>query len=246
MVKKATGIAVVMLLMFSLLGLVACNGVSLTDYKADAKADITAHVDSLSQSGYSAENWQLIAQKATEGKAAVDAATDKAGVDDAVERAKTVIDGVPKEDKMAMPYNAVLYSNANEWIHSDFLMANLTRGCTYIDESGKAASANGDEYPVFITKIVKSQVDFNEIFSQFPPSVNFENDILVVHIFTATTGNRPYGITVLEFDGSMLNIQYGLEQSTDTLSGNASAPIQRCLVIKMDSVNIVTAKFTQK
>ncbi len=102
MTKKFIGIAIVALLLFSVFGLAACNGVSLADYKETAKADITAHVDGLTQTDYTTENWVLIGQRANEGKAAVDAATDEAQVDTAKASAITAINGVSVKEEVTM------------------------------------------------------------------------------------------------------------------------------------------------
>lgn len=106
MARKFLGIVIVALLLFSVLGLVACNEVSLADYKAEAKADITAHVNSLTPSDYTTENWTLIGQKATEGKTAVDAASDKAQVDTAKAAAITAISGVAAKEEAIMKVRA--------------------------------------------------------------------------------------------------------------------------------------------
>ena len=98
-------IVVVMLLMFSVMGLVACSGDLLTDYKADAKAEIDAHVATKVEADYSEDNWATILGFVTTGKEAIDAAENKAGVDAAVSTAKTGIDNVPKGENMGSFYS---------------------------------------------------------------------------------------------------------------------------------------------
>jgi hypothetical protein len=71
------GIALIMLFSF-----VACNGVSLSRYKSDAKEEIGLYVGS--ESYYTPENLELRRQIVEDGKNAIDKAKKKADVDSAV------------------------------------------------------------------------------------------------------------------------------------------------------------------
>ena len=72
----------------------------------EAKAEIDTFVESLNESAYTAGNWAAILQYALDGKAAIDAATDKTGVDTVKEVAVTAITEVKKI------YSEKIYSHA--------------------------------------------------------------------------------------------------------------------------------------
>jgi len=59
----------------------------LAEYKEDAKANLTAYVESLEQDGYSEENWALLQAAFITGKTAIDEAANKTEVDAALNAA---------------------------------------------------------------------------------------------------------------------------------------------------------------
>ena len=73
----------------------ACDG-GLAKYKAEAKTTIEAYAQSKGQIRYSTDNWDAIKEFVATGKIAVDTATDKAGVETAVNSAKQAIDAIPQ------------------------------------------------------------------------------------------------------------------------------------------------------
>jgi len=106
MFKKFIGLAITVLLLFSL---AACNEVTLAQYKTDAKAELDAHVATKVEIDYSGDNWTKILGFVTTGKTAIDDAADKAGVDSAVTTAKTAINGVPKEVGMSISFEEIVF-----------------------------------------------------------------------------------------------------------------------------------------
>ena len=102
MLRKAKVLAAVILVIIALalmVGLGAANTLfNLEEYKTTAKAEVESYVI---VSDYSAENWAVVLGLIEDGKAAIDAATDKAGVDSSVTEAKTQIDTVEKGKEMA-------------------------------------------------------------------------------------------------------------------------------------------------
>ena len=93
-----------------------------------------------------------------------------------------------------IPYNAVLYSNANGWMNEAFLKENITRGCVYRNEEGEVVSVTGEAYPKTNTFIIQTKEEFEKVFAEFPPKIDFEKEMLILHMFTAMTGNQPYNI----------------------------------------------------
>lgn len=82
-------ILIITLIMLSLLvGLAGCN-INLSQYKTDAKFEITNHLATLKKDEYTAENWTLILQFVDEGKAKVDKSKTKTSVDKA--KSETII-----------------------------------------------------------------------------------------------------------------------------------------------------------
>ena len=90
MTKKILGLGIVLVILFTL---VACNS-ALAGYRADAKAELTSYAESKGQENYTVENWVVIQGHITAGKAAIDAATDNAGVDSALAAAKQAVGAV--------------------------------------------------------------------------------------------------------------------------------------------------------
>ena len=143
-------------------------------------------------------------------------------------------------------YNAVLYSNAKEWMNEEFLKKNLTRGSQYVNEEGEIVSADGESYLETKTFIIQSNEDFNEIFTEFPPEIDFEKDMILIYIFTTTTGIQPYDIKNVNLDGSIVKIECKLKRYSGIAKDSLSAPGQRCLVIKMDKLDITSVEFIRK
>lgn len=90
MAKRLIGLAVITIMLIGAIGLTACNNASLEEYKVAGKALIDAHIATKTQSDYSTEKWTDVLSIATEGKQAVENATNKDGV--TVEKTKDAID----------------------------------------------------------------------------------------------------------------------------------------------------------
>jgi len=76
----------------------------LSVYKKDAKANLTAYVETLNPDDYSYYNWKAIIDIADIGKENIDMAIDKQGVDSALAAAKEEIDMIDKD-----PFNLTEY-----------------------------------------------------------------------------------------------------------------------------------------
>ena len=122
MLKKVIGIAVILVLSLSLFGCISpevhppdcgceicvppgnhgetCNcaackmAAELAGYKGTEKAALEAYAAGKGQSNYPAEDWIVMQTAVIDGKVAIDAATDIAGVDTARDAAKAAIDAV--------------------------------------------------------------------------------------------------------------------------------------------------------
>ena len=96
MLKKVMGFALAFIMVFTF---AACNS-DLSQYKTDAKAEITNLVEMLSADNYTTKNWALIGQKTNEGKVAIDAAKNISAVDTAkVAAIKAINEVLTKNDE---------------------------------------------------------------------------------------------------------------------------------------------------
>lgn len=95
MKKKMLSTVMVFIMVISLFMVAGCQQSNeLAEYKAAAKTGIETYAEDKGRSNYSEGNWSAITGHVEDGKAAIDAATDKAQVDIAVGAAKQKIDGV--------------------------------------------------------------------------------------------------------------------------------------------------------
>ncbi|MFA5449552.1 MAG: hypothetical protein WC292_03845 [Clostridia bacterium] len=106
MLKKLTIFCVMFLLLFSIIGLAACNnGDELADYKTQAIESLEAYAKSKGQDNYTAENWETIKTIVENGKTTINTAESKEAVDTAKAEAMTAImtiDEVTKKEKDVM------------------------------------------------------------------------------------------------------------------------------------------------
>ena len=139
-------------------------------------------------------------------------------------------------------FNAIMYSDTKTWFKDDFLMENLTVGSHYIidDEVMVADETN----PKFVKYILRTNEEFNSKFNKFPPMINFEDEMLLIYIFT-TTFSGPYNISEISLNNKILNIDFRAEKSK-SFGDNLSSPQQKCLVVKLDKMEITDANFLAK
>jgi hypothetical protein len=133
-------------------------------------------------------------------------------------------------------YNATLYDDAKEFMKSDFLLDNLTYGIYYNGETLRDESKN----PTYKIYIVREQSAFEQIFNGFPTEINFENEMLIIYIFT-TIYSRPCSIKRISIYDKIghfaLKIEFKIE-SVQFGHYDSSMPYQRCFVVKMARLNI--------
>jgi hypothetical protein len=101
---------------------------------------------------------------------------------------------------------------------------------------------DGEMYPQQRTLLVQEQGKFDEIFKEFPTEVDFEKSMIIMHGFTTASGSG-YEIKSIVLDGQVLTINYGHPRLKGGTSPNASMPLTKWVVVKMDKLNIETAEF---
>jgi hypothetical protein len=100
MANKQILMAFVVIMLFGVFGLAGCTE-SLDEYKMDKTIELQEYGDAKGEENYTAEKWMILQQAVTEGKQAVEGATNKSAVDAAVNDAKEAIDEVKEEREMA-------------------------------------------------------------------------------------------------------------------------------------------------
>ena len=151
-------------------------------------------------------------------------------------------------------YNAVLFDQAQEWMHEEFLMDNLTRDAREVfrwenmeeeplsEIENERLQEKNAQLPHSRVHIVMDMVRFYEIFEEFPPSIDFENEMLIVFIFTNIYMGCSYNIRNIRLENEVLEVEF-TRQGRRRLTHNASAPRQRCFVIRMDRQDISETNF---
>ena len=118
-------------------------------------------------------------------------------------------------------YNAVMYDNAGEYVNGVFL-------------SEHSAGSF----------VIRSREKFEEIFLDFSEDVDFEKDMLLLHVFTTIYG-RPCKIKSINVNKEKLQVNYEMVKPKAGIH-DASAPSLRCLVVKMDKLDVTEVSFKQK
>lgn len=97
--KKLIGIAVIVIMLFGIFGLTACDNMNLSDYKTTKNQALQAYADAKCEANnYCTEGLAAISAAVTDGKAEIDKATSAVGVDTAYKKATDAIDEVAEED----------------------------------------------------------------------------------------------------------------------------------------------------
>lgn len=143
-------------------------------------------------------------------------------------------------------YNAVLYSNATEWIDETFLNDNRVKAY-YLNENYIDSQSNPNDKYIYGTTspssrvfTVSDEVEYNRIFSNSPLNINFEHEMVILYIFSDVYPAREYRLKKIEVNGEVLTVKTELEQKN---VDDATMPYQRCIVVKMNKVEINEVKF---
>lgn len=143
-------------------------------------------------------------------------------------------------------YNAVMYNHVEKWISEDFLKENRVKAYylneNYIEgESDPSSKYIYDETsPSFRTFIITQKDEFVKIFSKYDGDFDFENEIVLLYIFSDVNPNRDYHIKKVNYQNQVLTIQMQLQNKT---SHDSTAPYQRCIMIKIEKLEIDSINF---
>jgi len=141
--------------------------------------------------------------------------------------------------KKEIPYNAMIYDDAGEWMHEEFLLDNLTQGVLHGD-----VYLDDDSYPKNINHLLRSEEEFNAVFSQFSSEIDFDDSMVCIFIFTCNY-TRPYEISKISMNNQVLKIEVKSIKPKGVV-GDAVPSWQRCLVVVMDKLEITSLEFVEK
>lgn len=143
-------------------------------------------------------------------------------------------------------YNAVLYSNANEWIDETFLNDNRVKAY-YLNENYIDGQSDPNDKYIYDTTSPSSRVftvsdeaEYNRIFSNSPMNIDFEYERVILYIFSDVYPEREYRLKKIEVNGEVLIVKTKLEQKN---VDDAAMPYQRCIALKINKVEINEVKF---
>jgi hypothetical protein len=143
------------------------------------------------------------------------------------------------EMEETLPFNAEDIGNLSEF-KEDFLKANTTsENVIYWYENGDGEYE--ETSPKFRTFIITEKARLDEVFSVCP-KIDFEKEMVVMYAYTSEYG-RARIITSITLDNKILKIKFKYVKARP-FSFDASSPITRFLVIKMDKLDIDKVEFT--
>ena len=145
----------------------------------------------------------------------------------------------------ALRYDAKLYSYANGWIDEAFLDENRVKGAFYLAKAtwyGEADWQRDEESPSARTFIITSEEEYTEIFTNSPPSIDFEKRMAILYVF-ADCSPRDYRLKGMKVDGSVLTVKVKLE---NRWGNDATMPYARCFLLVMKKMEITEVVFEEK
>lgn len=151
----------------------------------------------------------------------------------------------------SVKYNAVMYSKVEEWVDEDFLKENRVKAYYLNDDyvEGDDSDDAPEKYiydensPRSRSFIITEENEFKSIFTDCPIPVDFDKEMVLLYIFGDIYPNREYYLKKTSLDNKTLNIYYKLES---TNKKDATAPYQRCMMVKLDKLDITEVNFIEK
>ncbi len=135
-------------------------------------------------------------------------------------------------------YNAVLYERANDWVDEDFFKENKVRA--YYNTHGDAYELQRNE-PLSRTFIITTREEFDRIFPEYPHSVNFDSQIMILYIFADDTDSVKFELRLMKLRDKVLTVKIGFDALPPDKFGSARVgPV--LMLIKMDRVEIDEVK----
>ncbi len=149
-------------------------------------------------------------------------------------------------------YNAVIYSNSDEWIQTSFRESNKVKGAYYKNPDYVEGSDDSIERyytdetsPKDRTFIVDNQEEFDKIFVKNIDElkVDFSKRMIVAYTFNSVY-HRNNKLVNFVLEGDKLTITYEMEKRPGV--GDASMPFQRWFVVVLDKLDVNSVVFVEK
>jgi len=143
---------------------------------------------------------------------------------------------------------AKLYSNSKEWVLPSFLENNKVGGAFYKNPNYVEGQDELDEEyyydeesPASRTFIITDREKYNTVFVEDSLKVDFEKEMVILYIFPDVY-SREYQLEELSVNDQIVTVKYKLESSDKK---DATAPYQRCMVLKMEKSDVLSAEFIE-
>lgn len=146
-------------------------------------------------------------------------------------------------------YNAKLYSNAKEWIDSGFLNENRVKAYYLNENYVEGVNYPNEKYiyendaPEEKFFIIECESEFKEIFVSCEEKIDFNKEMVILYIFTDVNYKIDYKLKSIKCENGILSITAKLNNSNLDC---ATAPYQRCFMIKMNKMEIKDVKLELK
>lgn len=143
------------------------------------------------------------------------------------------------------------YNDVHRLMKKDFLAQNITLGVYYdvdvydsvIDEWVKKPQRDTTS-PETRDIIVDSEEKFSEIFNEFPVNINFEKEILVIHMFTVING-RPALLNKTVLKNGNLKVYFKIKPARPGVK-DTSAPGTKAIAVKIKKTELNSIEFIQQ
>ena len=127
----------------------------------------------------------------------------------------------------------------------------ITEGAIYSESwfdnhltKGSAQSDYDDALPESRTFIIRNQAELNEIFTDFPV-VDFSQEMVLVYCYTTCYNGRAQVLEKAVVKNGVLNVEFNVERGKFG-HADASAPLARLCIIRLDNVDFTDVRITYK
>ncbi len=143
-------------------------------------------------------------------------------------------------------YHAKLYDRAQDWVDEEFLNENRVYGAYYrIKDYGDGIYDYEQDKtsPRTRTFVIKTEEEYQQIFSRSTVEVDFEKQIVILYMFNCDYA-RDCLLKNIKLEGQKLQVYYKLENIGGRNDG--TMPYQRCFMLVMDKTDFEAVEFIEK
>ncbi|MDE5600875.1 MAG: hypothetical protein K2J16_00050 [Clostridia bacterium] len=143
------------------------------------------------------------------------------------------------------------YNDVHRLMKEDFLKQNRTYGVAYdvdaydsvIDEWVKKTQYDKTS-PKTRDIIVDSEDKFSEVFNEFPVTINFEKEMLVIHMFTVING-RPALLNKTVLKNGNLKVYFKIKPARPGYN-DTTMPGQKAIAVKIKKTELNSIEFIKQ